>query len=134
MSTAQKLLVGYGVVVLAYGFLLGVPLAAARMKTPAASRHLVTTHLSGLMQGPIHFGFAFALGAVSFDSGLATAAAALVVAGSLAEIAGGTTNWLQGTGDQFSERSIGFRINSLTGLLAVPGALIIAIGVLARLS
>lgn len=134
MSTAQNLLVGYGVVVLTYGFVLGVPLAAARMKTPAASRHLVTTHLSGLMQGPIHLGLAFALGAASFDSGLAVTAAGLVVAGSLAEIAGGTVNWLQGTGDQFDERSIGFRINSLTGLLAIPGALIIAIGVLEGLS
>ena len=133
MSTAQNLLVGYGVLVLTYGFLLGVPLAAARMKTPAASRHLVTAHLSGLMQGPIHFGLAFALGAVSFDSSLATVAAGLVVAGSLAEITGGTLNWLQSTQDQFSERSMGFRVNSLTGLLAIPGALIIAVGVLGRL-
>jgi hypothetical protein len=133
MSTAQNLLVGYGVIVLTYGFLLGVPLAASRMKAPAASRHLVTTHLSGLMQGPIHFGLAFALGAVSFDSDLATTAAALVVGGSLAEITGGTLNWLQSSQDQFSERSMGFRVNALTGLLPIPGALIIAVGVLGRL-
>jgi hypothetical protein len=134
MSTAQNLLIGYGVLVLAYGFLLGVPIALVRMKTADVSRHLITTHLSGLMQGPIHFGLAFALGAVSFDSDLATGAAALIVAGSLAETAGGTLNWIQGTGDQFRERSMGFRVNSLTGLLAIPGVLIIVIGVLGRLS
>ena len=127
MSTAQNLLVGYGLLVLAYGSMLGVPLAAARMKAPAASRHLVTTHLSGLMQGPIHFGLAFAIGALSFDSGLAVAAAALVVAGSLAEITGGTINWLSGTEDQFDENSTGFRFNSLTGPLVIPGILIVAV-------
>ncbi len=133
MSTAQNLLVGYGVIVLAYGFLLGVPLAAARTKAPAAPRHLVTAHLSGLMQGPIHLSLAFAIGAVSFDSGLATVAVCLVIAGSLAETLGGTVNWLQGTGDQFEEQSLGFRLNSLTGVLIVPGILIIAIATLVKL-
>ena len=133
MSTAQKLLVGYGLIVLTYGFMLGVPLAAARMKTPAASRHLVTTHLSSLMQGPIHLALAFAIGAVSCDSDLAAVAAVLVIAGSLAEVLGGSLNWLQGTGDQFEERSIGFRVNALSGLLAIPGALIITTVVIARL-
>lgn len=133
MSTAQKILVGYGVVVLAYGFLLGIPLAAARTNAPAASRHLVTAHLSGLMQGPIHLGLAFAIGAVAFDSGLAVAAAILVIAGSAAETAGGTLNWLQKTDDQFEEKSMGFRLNAMTGLLAIPGVVIITVAVLAGL-
>ena len=51
----------------------------------------------------------------------------------LAEITGGTLNWLQSTEDQFSERSMGFKVNSLSGLLAIPDALIIAIEVLRRL-
>lgn len=133
MSTAQQLLVGYGVVVLAYGFLLGVPLAAARMKAPAASRHLVNAHLSGLIQAPIHLGLAFAIGAVAFDSGFATTGAALLVAASLMETAGGTANWLTDSGDQFAERSLGFRLNALSGPLALPGAVIIALGTLANL-
>jgi hypothetical protein len=133
MSTAEKLLIGYGVLALLYGVVLGVPLAGARVKAPAASRHLVTTHLSGLIQGAMHLGLAFAIAAVSLDSGWATAAAALLVIGSLFELAGGTVNWLQGTGDQFAERSVGFRLNSMTGLLIVPGALIIAIAVLVEL-
>ncbi len=133
MSTAQKLLVGYGLIALTYGFVLGVPLAAARMKAPTASRHLVNAHLSGLMQGPIHLALAFAIGAVSFDSNLAVLAAVLVIAGSLAESVGGTVNWLQGTGDQFAERSLGFRMNALAGPLIVPGAAIITIAVIAKL-
>jgi len=70
---------------------------------------------------------------VSFDSGLAVTAASLVIAGSLAEALGGTLNWLQGTGDQFEERSLDFRVNALSGLLAIPGALIITVVVLNRL-
>jgi hypothetical protein len=133
MSTAQNLLVGYGVIVLTYGLLLGIPLAAARAKAPQAPRHLITAHLSGLMQGPVVLGLAFAIGAVSFDSNLATVAAALVIAGLVAETLGGTVNWLQGTGDQFEQKGTGFRLNALAGPLAIPGALIITVAVLAKL-
>lgn len=133
MSTAQNLLVGYGVIVLTYGLVLGIPLAAARSKAPHAPRHLVTAHLSGLMQGPVALGFAFAIGAVSFDSTLATVAAALVVAGLVAETLGGTVNWLRHAGDQFAEKGTGFMLNALSGPLAIPGALIITIAVLTKL-
>ena len=133
MSTAQNLLVAYGLLVLSYGLLLGVPLAIARSSEPQASRHLVTAHLSGLMQGPITFGLAFAIGTVSFDSALAVVAACLVTAGFLAETLGGTVNWLRGTGDQFEEKGAGFRLNTLTGPLAIPGTLIITVAVLTKL-
>lgn len=133
MSTAQNLLVGYGVIVLTYGLLLGVPLAASRSTAAHASRHLVTAHLSGLMQGPVALALAFAIGAVSFDSTVATVAAALVVGGLVAETLGGTLNWLQGVGDQFAEKSLGFYVNALTGILAIPGALIIMFAVLTKL-
>ena len=133
MSTAQNLLVGYGVIVLTYGLLLGVPLAAVRSSAPHASRHLVTAHLSGLIQGPVALGLAFAIGAVSFDSTVSTVAATLVIAGLAAETLGGTLNWLQGAGDQFEEKGPGFWVNALTGVLAIPGALIITVAVITKL-
>ena len=68
MSTAQNILVTYGLAVLSYGLVLGIPLAVARSSAPQAPRHLVTAHLSGLMQCPIVLGLAFAIGSVSFDS------------------------------------------------------------------
>ena len=85
------------------------------------------------MQGPVVLGLAFAIGAVSFGSALATVAAALIVAGLVAETLGGTINWLRGTGDQFEEKGAGFRLNSLSGPLAIPGALIVTIAVLSKL-
>jgi hypothetical protein len=78
-------------------------------------------------------GCAFAVGAVSFGSTWATVAACLLVIGLIAETVGGTTNWLQGTGDQFAEKSLGFRINALTGPFAIPGLAIIVVGVLTRM-
>lgn len=130
MTTAQDVFLVYGVVILTYGLVLGIPLAAARMKAPQASRHLVTTHLSAIIQGAVHLGLAFAIGAADLSGGWATAAASLVVAGSALEVAGGTVNWLTNTGDQFAEKSLGFRLNSLVGPPAVIGMLIIAIGVI----
>ena len=58
MTTAQNILLVYGVIILTYGFVLGIPLAAVRSRQPQASRHLVTTHLSGIIQGGVSLGLA----------------------------------------------------------------------------
>lgn len=130
MTTAQNILVVYGVVILTYGFMLGIPLAAVRTRQPQASRHLVTTHLSGIIQGGVALGLAFAAGFADLTPWLATTAAVLIVAGSALEAAGGTINWLQATGDQFAEKSLGFRVNTLSGPPAIIGAAIVTIGVI----
>ena len=49
MSTAQRLFVGYGTVILAFGFVLGTVLGGLRMKAPAI-RSLATAHVETLMQ------------------------------------------------------------------------------------
>lgn len=133
MSTAQNILVTYGLLVLGYGLVLGIPLAIVRSSAPQAPKHLVTAHLSGLMQCPIALGLAFAIGSVSFDSALAVVASCLVIGGFLAETLGGTLNWLRGTGDQFEEKGAGFRFNALAGPLSIPGVLIITIAVVTGL-
>lgn len=111
-------------------FVLGIPLAAVRMGRPQASRHLVTTHLSGIMQGGVHLGLAFAIGAADLGAGLATTAATFLVVGSALETLGGTINWLLDTGDQFAEKSVGLWFNSLSSPPIVVGMVIIAIGVI----
>lgn len=130
MTTAQNIFAVYGVAVLAYGFVLGVPLAGARMKAPQAPRHLVTTHVSAIIQGGVHFGLAFIAGVFVLEAGWANAAAWLIVTASALEIVGGTINWLSGTGDQFAEKSLGFRFNSLVGPPAIVGMVIVAVGVI----
>ena len=78
MSTAQQIVVTYGVIIITYGFLFGVSPAAARSKSPHTSRHLVTTHLSATMQGPVCLGLAlaaiFALAGCASTAGTASTA------------------------------------------------------------
>jgi hypothetical protein len=133
MSTATRVLLAYGVLVASYGMVLGVPLARIRSTTPEAPRHLVTTHLSALMQGPVALGLAFAVAVTDFDAGWATVVAVILVVGLALEAVGGTLNWLRGTGDQFAERSPGFFANALSGPLAIVGVLGITVGVLTNL-
>src|SRR3954454_23670505 len=55
MSTAQRVLVGYGTVILVVGFVLGSALGMLRRKTPAI-RALATAHVETLMQSAMHLG------------------------------------------------------------------------------
>lgn len=133
MSNAEQILMAAGVVAIAWGMILGIPLAQARGSAPAASRHLVNAHLEGLMVGPLLIAISYAFAATGFDSGVSTVGAVLLVAGALANAAGNTTNWLMGTGDQFAERSPGLMLNSLSSPLMLAGIAIAAVGVLANL-
>lgn len=133
MSAAQEILVAYGVVIIAYGFVLGIPLARERALAPEASRHLVGRHVASIMQGPVHLGLAYAFGVSGFDSGVATTAAVLVVAGSALETIGGTVNWLGRVGDQFAEKSLGYWVSSASGPPAIVGIAIAAVGVLTEM-
>ena len=132
MSAAQRVFLGYGIVILAVGFGLGTVLGMLRVKVPAI-RPLATAHVETLMQAAIHFGLAFAVGAVGFDSTAATWGAWLLVIGSAMQATGVTLNWLTKTTDQFAERSPGFVINSLSTFVVWPGLIIIGGGVLANL-
>ena len=132
MSTAQRLFVGYGTVIVVVGFVLGTVLGVVRMKAPVV-RNLATAHVETLMQAVLHFGLAFVVGIVGFHSTTATWAALLLVVGSAMQAAGVTLNWLTATGDQFAQRSPGFMINSASTLVMWPGLLLTAWGVLTRL-
>ncbi len=132
MSTAQRLFIGYGTVILMAGFVLGTLLGMLRMKVPAI-RNLATAHVETLMQASMHFGLAFVVGMVGFRSTAATWAAALLVAGSAMQATGVTLNWLAKTGDQFAERSPGFKLNSASTFVMWPGLVLSAWGILSRL-
>ena len=132
MSTAQRLFVGYGTVILLVGFLLGTVLGGLRMKAPAM-RNLATAHVETLMQASMHFGLAFAVGIVGFHSTAATWAALLLVIGSGMQAVGVTLNWLTKTEDQFAQRSPGFKINSLSTFVIWPGLVLAGWGILTRL-
>ena len=110
MDTAQKILVVYGTLSLGYGFALGIPLSRARMRSPEAPRSLVVAHLSAIIQGAVHLGLSAALDLSHLTAWLETASAVLLVTGSALFVAGATVNWLQGVGDHFKERSLGWKL------------------------
>ncbi len=132
MSTAQRVFLAYGIVILMVGFVLGTVLGMLRAKSPAI-RSLATAHVETLMQAATAFGLAFAVGAVGFRSTGATWGAGLLVAGLALQAAGVTLNWITTTTDQFAERSPGFMLNSLSTFVIWPGLLITAFGILTNL-
>lgn len=129
MTTAQKILITYGVLSLGYGFLLGIPLSQARMTATAAPRHLVIVHLSAIMQGAVHLGVSVALALSALTASLETTAAILLVAGSALFVAGGTLNWRQGVGDHFAERSPGWRLFAASSIGHLTGIGLVIVGV-----
>ncbi len=132
MSTAQQLFLAYGTIILAVGMVLGIILGMLRANQPDI-RTLAMAHVEVLMQSSMHFGLAFAVGAVGFESGWATIGATLLVVGSAMQATGATLNWVTKTRDQFAEKSPGWMINSASTFAMAPGMAIAAIGILANL-
>lgn len=133
VDTAQKILVVYGTLSIGYGFALGIPISQARMGSPEASRHLVIAHLSAIIQGAVHLGLSLALGLSQLTAWLETAAALFLVTGSALFVAGATANWLQGVGDHFAERSLGWKLLSASGPAHLSGMAIVTAGVIASI-
>lgn len=132
-STAQRILVVYGTLSLGFGFLLGIPISRIRMGAPTAPRHLLTAHLSAIIQGAVHLALAVAVVFSTLTAWLETTAAALLVAGSALFVSGATANWLQGIGDHFAVRSLGWKLLAASSVAHLPGIAIVAVGVLAAL-
>lgn len=129
MSTAQEIVLVYGALSIVYGMMLGLPLSGVRMSQPTGPRHLVTAHLSALMQGAMHLGLSVALGFATFTPWVLTASAVALVCGSALFVAGGTANWLMHIGDHFAERSPGWYLLSASAPFHLAGALVVLAGV-----
>lgn len=130
--SAKVLLVG-GTVSLGYGFVLGIPLTAIRMKVPGAPRHLVIAHLAAIIQGATLIALSVAAGFASLPSRLETVGASLLVAGCVLFVSGAVANWLQGIGDHFAARSLGWKLLAASGPLNLGGIGIILAGVVRSL-
>lgn len=133
MTTAQKILVVYGVVSLTYGFLLGIPISNVRMRSPSAPRHLITAHLSAIIQGAVHLGLSVALTLSALTAWVETAAALLLVGGSALFVAGATVNWLQRVDDHFAVRSTGWKLLATSSMGHLLGIVVVLVGVVVSL-
>jgi len=130
MDTSAKVLMVGGSVSLMYGFLLGLPLTLARMKSPTASRHLVTAHLASIIQGATLLALSGVMEFSDLPGTVETTAAVLLVAGSVLFVAGAIANWRQSVVDHFAARSLGWKLFSVSGPMNLAGAAIVLVGVL----
>lgn len=126
---AQKIFLVYGVISVGYGFLLGLPISRVRMKAPVAPRHLIIAHLASIIQGALHFGFAFAVGFSGLGQQIETLSAILLVAGSALFVTGATLNWLQEVGDHFAARSVGWKLLAVSAPANLTGIGILLVGI-----
>lgn len=132
-DSATRILIVGGMSVLAYGFLLGIPMAAARNKAPRAPRYLFAAHLAAIIQGGLLLALTVAVGFADLSAGAKTAAASLFVGGVALFDAGLTVNWIQGVEDAFEKNSLGNKISTVGTPFILLGAGILLYGVLATL-
>ena len=128
-DAATRILVTGGMSVLAFGFLLGIPMAAARNKASRAPRYLFAAHLAAIIQGGLLLALTVAVGFANLSAGANTAAASLFVGGVVLFDAGLTVNWLQGVEDAFEDKSLGNKISTVGTPLILLGAGILLYGV-----
>ncbi|MFW6078507.1 MAG: hypothetical protein ACODAE_02735 [Gemmatimonadota bacterium] len=133
MDIATRILVVGGMSVLAFGFLLGIPMAAARSKAARAPRYLFAAHLAAIIQGGLLLALTVAFGFSALSAGVATTAAALLVGGVALFDIGLALNWLQGVEDGFAEASLGNKVSTVGTPFVLVGTGIVLYGVIAAL-
>lgn len=133
MDTAARILIAGGMSVLAFGFLLGIPMAVARSKAPRAPRYLLAAHLAAIIQGGLLLALTIAVGFSELSPGIESVAAALLLGGVVLFDLGLCLNWLQGVEDAFGEGSLGNKVSGVGTPLVLLGTGILLFGVLSAL-
>jgi hypothetical protein len=134
VEPGAKVLITGGVAAIALSLLLGLDLSRRRQRQPAAEVHAwLTAHQTILFQGFMMLGLSLAAGFSKLSSTLVTAAAWLIVAGASFSALAQISNARQGVKDQFAERSLGLRLNTMQAIVLLPGVLILFVGVVRAL-
>jgi len=130
VEPAVKILITGGTVAIAVALLLGYDLARRRQKQPAEAVHpWLVAHEVVLMQGFMLFGLSLAASMSRLSRGVESAAAWLIVGAATSSFLGQVANAAQGVGDQFAQKSLGLRLNTLQSILLAPGVGILLYGV-----
>lgn len=133
MEYAEKVLLTGGILVLTFGFLLGIPMAQERMKAASAPKALVNAHLEALIGGAVLIALAVAAGFSDLGKAPESIAAWLLAGAVASAVLGGTLNWLQKVEDSFASKSPGFYLQAAAGPTNLVGIAIILVGVLKAL-
>ena len=133
MDSATQILIVAGLILLMYGFLLGIPMALAREKASRAPRYLIAAHLAALIQGGMLLALTIAIDFSALSSWIETVIATIFACGVALFDLGLTLNWLQSIEDAFAERSLGYKISSAGTPLVLISAGVLLYGVLTAL-
>lgn len=133
MDYTNQILIAGGMSIVAFGFLLGIPMIMAREKAPRAPRYLIAAHLAAIIQGGLLLALTVAVGFSTLSSGAEMIAASLLVGGMALFDLGLALNWFQEVEDAFEERSLGYRVSSVGTPLVLVGTGIVLYGVIVAL-
>lgn len=128
MENAVHVFVVGGVLNLVWGYVTGFVLSAVRTRVAEAPKYLSLAHVGPLMWGPMLLGLAVAVPLSHTDHEVL--AAWLLVAASAVLNVKDALNWLQGIGDEFVERPVGFWLGGVSAALGSVGLAILTAGVL----
>lgn len=132
-TTATELLVVGGTSVLMLGFLLGIPMAAARSEAPRAPRYLFAAHLAAIIQGGLLLALTIAFHFSVLSLWIETVAASLLLLGVVAFDLGLVVDWLQGVEDAFGESSLRNKVSTVGAPLILGGGAIVLFAVVSAL-
>jgi hypothetical protein len=134
MSTAAKILVVGGVLNLAAAFALGYILSNKRLNPPNEGPfYLNLAHKNALQEGYMLLGLTWAVTLAHIDSTWLVVAAWLIVASSVFQVGSAVIAWVQGTRDEFKERSLSFYLATTNAILVTLGLAILVYGVVVSL-
>ncbi|NEZ03566.1 hypothetical protein G4Y73_05290 [Wenzhouxiangella sp. XN201] len=133
MDNATQIFIVGGMIVLSFGFLLGIPMAVTRSRSPRAPRYLFAAHLAAIIQGALLLAMTVAIGFSDLSPGVETVAATLLLSGIVLFDLGMVINWLQGVEDAFSEKSLGNKVSSIGTPFVLIGTGIVLFGVIAAI-
>lgn len=127
MTAAEAILVFTALALLVSGTVTGVFMARYRMDHPDTPKYLRFAHLASYGQVPILLGIVVVLGFSEMSAGFDLATSIVVSAGTLLLVLKDVVNWTSGTKDEFAEKTLGFKIGNLFGLVHVAGIVMVAV-------
>ncbi|MDZ7693614.1 MAG: hypothetical protein U5K69_21260 [Balneolaceae bacterium] len=133
MDNATQILIIGGMLILTYGFFLGIPNGLSTRGSIKGSSVPDGCTPCSVNSGGMLLALTIAFDFLNLASWIKTVAATLFVGGVILFDLGLTLNWLQGVQDAFEKKSFGYKISSAGTPLVLISAAIVVYGVFSAL-
>ena len=110
--------------------MLGYVLSNSRLTVPEKKQYYLTlAHRNALFEAFMMLGLVFAVILADLSESIKVIAVLLVVASAVFQVGSGIVAWLQGTTDEFAERSLSFYLATINAIMVTAGVAILLFGV-----